>query len=58
MMRFCKFLREEDGPAAVEYVVMLALIVAVCIGSITLVGGGTMNFWGNNGSQLGGVFGS
>ena len=32
------FLRNEDGPTAVEYAVMLALIVVVCIGSITLLG--------------------
>jgi pilus assembly protein Flp/PilA len=32
------FLKEEDGPTAVEYAVMLALIVVVCIGSVTLVG--------------------
>jgi pilus assembly protein Flp/PilA len=33
-----KFLRSEDGPTAVEYAVMLALIMGVCIGSIGLVG--------------------
>ena len=33
-----KFLKAEDGPTAVEYAVMLALIVVVCIGSITLLG--------------------
>jgi pilus assembly protein Flp/PilA len=32
------FLRREDGPTAVEYSVMLALIVAVCITSIIAVG--------------------
>jgi pilus assembly protein Flp/PilA len=32
------FLKEEDGPTAVEYAVMLALIVVVCIGAIRLVG--------------------
>ena len=33
-----KFLQEEDGPTAVEYAVMLALIVIVCIASIKSVG--------------------
>lgn len=33
-----KFLTSEDGPTAVEYAVMLALIVVVCIGTITAVG--------------------
>jgi pilus assembly protein Flp/PilA len=32
------FLTQEDGPTAVEYAVMLALIVAVCIGAITTLG--------------------
>src|SRR4051812_10260428 len=27
-------LREEDGPTAVEYAVMLALIVAACVGAV------------------------
>ncbi len=32
------FLRREDGPTAVEYAVMLALIIVVCITAITAVG--------------------
>ena len=32
------FLRQEDGPTAVEYAVMLALIIVVCIAAITTVG--------------------
>lgn len=31
---FLAFLDEEDGPTAVEYAVMLALIVGVCISSV------------------------
>ena len=33
-----EFLKREDGPTAVEYAVMLALIVVVCIGAITTLG--------------------
>ena len=33
-----RFLVSEDGPTAVEYAVMLALIVVVCIGMITAIG--------------------
>jgi len=33
-----EFLRAEDGPTAVEYAVMLALIVVVCITAITALG--------------------
>ena len=32
------FLNSEDGPTAVEYAVMLALIIVVCIGAITTLG--------------------
>jgi len=32
------FLKKEDGPTAVEYAVMLALIIVVCIGTITILG--------------------
>ena len=33
-----RFLVTEDGPTAVEYAVMLALIVIVCLTAITAVG--------------------
>ena len=33
-----KFLKAEDGPTAVEYAVMLALIIVVCIGAVTTLG--------------------
>ena len=33
-----KFLASEDGPTAVEYAVMLALIVVVCITAVTNIG--------------------
>jgi pilus assembly protein Flp/PilA len=33
------FVKREDGPTAVEYAVMLALIIVVCIGAITTLGG-------------------
>lgn len=32
------FIKKEDGPTAVEYAIMLALIVTICIGVITTVG--------------------
>jgi pilus assembly protein Flp/PilA len=32
------FLVKEDGPTAVEYAVMLALIIVVCIAAITTLG--------------------
>ena len=32
------FIKQEDGPTAVEYAIMLALIVLVCIAAIVSVG--------------------
>jgi len=32
------FLKEEDGPTAVEYAVMLALIVVVCLAAVGTIG--------------------
>ena len=33
-----RFLTSEDGPTAVEYAVMLALIVVVCLTAIQTIG--------------------
>ena len=33
-----KFLVSEDGPTAVEYAVMLALIIVVCLAAISTIG--------------------
>lgn len=33
-----KFVVSEDGPTAVEYAVMLALIIVVCLAAITTIG--------------------
>lgn len=56
MKRLLRLLRREDGPTTVEYAVMLACIIAVCIGAITLVGGGTFNYWQNNQNRLDSAF--
>jgi pilus assembly protein Flp/PilA len=41
------FLKKEDGPTAVEYAVMLALIVVVCIAAITTLGTNASNTFSN-----------
>ena len=47
MRRFAQkvveFLQREDGPTAVEYAVMLALIIVVCIAAITALGSNANN---------------
>jgi pilus assembly protein Flp/PilA len=42
-----RFLRSEDGPTAVEYAVMLALIIVVCITAITALGSGANKTFSN-----------
>ncbi len=41
------FLKAEDGPTAVEYAVMLALIIVVCITAITALGGKAASTFSN-----------
>ena len=46
------FLKREDGPTAVEYAVMLALIIVVCIGAITTLGKNANNTFTTVGSTV------
>ena len=48
MNRLLCFLREEDAATAVEYSVMLALILLGVIGAISSVGGATGDMWKSN----------
>ena len=47
-----KFMKREDGPTAVEYAVMLALIVVVCIAAITAIGGASNQTFSQVGSAI------
>ena len=49
-----EFVRREDGPTAVEYAVMLALIIVVCITAITSLGSNANNTFSYVGTQIGG----
>jgi pilus assembly protein Flp/PilA len=49
------FLKNEDGPTAVEYAVMLALIIVVCIGAITTLGQNANTTFGSVGTAIGGA---
>ena len=42
-----RFLTSEDGPTAVEYAVMMALIIVVCFAAITTIGGNTNKNFSN-----------
>jgi pilus assembly protein Flp/PilA len=49
-----RFLVSEDGPTAVEYAVMLALIIVVCLTAIQAVGTNASATFSNVSTQLGG----
>ncbi|HKD37003.1 MAG TPA: Flp family type IVb pilin [Pirellulales bacterium] len=50
-----RFLKSEDGPTAVEYAVMLALIIIVCLVAITSVGTKASTTFSNVAASLGGA---
>jgi pilus assembly protein Flp/PilA len=54
---FKNLLREEDGPTAVEYAVMLALIVAACIGAVKSMANATANSFDTSAKELQEVLG-
>ena len=39
MKRFLKFLKDDRGASAVEYGLLVALLAAVIVGAVTLLGG-------------------
>ena len=49
------FLNREDGPTAVEYAVMLALIIVVCITAITALGSNANKTFTSVGNAVGGT---
>ena len=48
------FLRSEDGPTAVEYAVMLALIIIVCLTAISTLGTNTKTTFTNVANSIAG----
>lgn len=49
-----RFLKSEDGPTAVEYAVMLALIVIVCLTAINSIGTKASTTFTNVANSIGG----
>ena len=49
VVNFCE---REDGPTAVEYAVMLALIIVVCIAAITTLGSNANSTFSFVGSSI------
>jgi len=58
MMRWgqaiARFFTSEDGPTAVEYAVMLALIIVVCLAAITTLGQNANTTFQNVANKIGG----
>jgi pilus assembly protein Flp/PilA len=50
--RLVRFVKTEDGPTAVEYAVMLALIIVVCLVAITTLGQQANNSFSTTGARL------
>jgi pilus assembly protein Flp/PilA len=49
------FVKDESGPTAVEYAVMLALIIVVCITAVTALGTNASNTFSYVGTNVGGT---
>jgi pilus assembly protein Flp/PilA len=56
--RVHQFLVGEDGPAAVEYALMLALIITVCVSVIQVLGASTLGSYGAFGAAMSAVGGN
>jgi pilus assembly protein Flp/PilA len=50
--RFLRLAREEEGVTAVEYAVLLALILVAVITAIQAVGSTTSGIWANDSSKI------
>lgn len=46
------FLKNEDGPTAVEYAVMLAMILMMVIGTVRQIGSTSGGIWTDNNQKM------
>ena len=51
-----RLLADEDGPTAVEYAVMLALIIAVCVGASRRMATATRDSFDTSAQAIDGAF--
>jgi len=52
-LRIQRFLKSEDGPTAVEYAVMLSLIIVVCLTAVSNIGKRASTTFTNVANQIG-----
>ena len=57
MRRFLQFLRDDEGATAVEYAVMLSLIIGVCVGAVMSLGNATAASFGDSRDSIVGAIG-
>ena len=57
-VKIVEFFQEEDATTAVEYAVMLALIVLVCAASVTFLASKTKDSFDTSGAAISGAFGN
>ena len=58
MQSVLRFLRDESGPTAVEYAVMLALIIGSCLTAVGFFGSTASGSWTDTSSKLSASMGS
>jgi pilus assembly protein Flp/PilA len=52
MQRLLRFLQDESGPTAVEYAVMLAMIIGTCLAAISIFGSEAGGTWRDTKDKL------
>jgi len=52
MQKVLTFLRNEDGPTAVEYAVMLAMIIIVCMAGVQALTSKTADSYNSSGAAI------
>ena len=52
MKKILRFLRSEDGPTAVEYAVMLSLIIGLALAGVTAFGQATAASFAASGQDI------
>lgn len=55
--RIRRFLAEEDGPTAIEYMVMISMIVIVCLLTINAIGTQTKKSFSESSQSISDAFG-
>ncbi|MEX0679639.1 MAG: Flp family type IVb pilin [Pirellulales bacterium] len=52
LQRVDRFIRSQEGPTAVEYAVMLALIIVVCLVAISTLGSNAKTSFTNTANSI------